>query len=1048
MMSIRYIGMTLVALALAACVDHRPLRNGLSDDAVYLGKEDVTAPNPKIEGSTDNGWLFKVTVASASSPNVLGDYAFPGLESSLQYVKFRFREEKLQVLDARKLQTDQAENPNDDLATSTDLVLFEFDGEHVDVQLRENLDGEKTNFVEENTEKSWQDRKYFKVDFEKMSVDPVGAMAWYYPGLLAQCAELKSLHLVPNSYKYEPADQAMYWQLEANYALNVTGGCWSMTSMTNGTGTATIRYAISFYRPGASTYKPEVIGEKDEVNKKYGVFQVQSLYKDSETGLLSAKQLIQRWDPQRKEPVVFYFHKGFPQRFKAMYKELETSTNKILADAGASLRFTFKEWNDGGIERNYGDIRYSFVAWHQDIDTTLGLLGYGPSSSDPRTGEVYSANLNLYNVGMDYYRFLIQDYLEENGGLAKPDATKPWEQIACKAGETVAPPTTEGRLRTTLFDAMRKVMDLDQAYDEGADPRDLFLPTPARGWDAFLKDYHRLLPELRYVEPGYNPYVWRTQGAMDPAEYEALRESEAAFRQEAEDIVLNQNPFDGMALHTREGIEAQLDFHQRFRTWREDVKRLEMLKTNLIDARNIYTVDGADAIGAVSKSARQCTAAGKWESDAEYSERIITQVVNHVAVHEFGHNVGLRHNFYGSVDTKHMPEGELSSSVMDYVRSQHEAATDPGWGPYDVAALSWIYGTPEKRAEQMKKDLLYCTDEHRLRSPLCYAHDLGVTPAQIVLNAIEDYDLTYKFRNKRAYRTFWDTSAYYGGVYTRIFEMLRMYYLAVFDWGGGNIQDTLKRLDQLGGGTVLTNDQYDEIAQDFSQEAEASVLMITAFFDAVVNQSASFRNYATEFDPYYGDPLRLGIIFDKLVATEAFMDLHDVSNYNPNVQTYVSIYDSPYTSRHQALGKRVLDNMLGASYDTFPWFKYYAMMIFGAVSNDSSFSSIEMKDRIAIRRFESLERFVEEYGAQAHAAAKAANNPGQLFEYQGEQYVYTYLEERGFHLVAGRSSNPVSFKFIRDYNERLNELADDATDNYGLKIMLAYYEYFNNFSGY
>jgi len=1048
MMSIRHIALTIVALTLAACVDHRPVRNGLSDDAVYLGKETVTNPNPKIQGSADSGWLFKVTVASASSPNVLGDYAFPGLESALQYVKFRFREDKLQVLDARKLQTDQAENANDDLATSTDLVLFEFDGAHVDVQLRQNLDGEKTNFVEENTEKPWQEREYFKVDFEKMNVDPVGAMAWYYPGLLKQCADLKSIHLVPNSYQYEPEAQAMNWQIEANYALNVTGGCWSMTSMTHGTGTATIRYAISFYRPDPSSYKPETIAEKDEVNKKYGVFQVQSLFKDSETGLLSAKQLVQRWDPQRKEPVVFYFHEGFPQRFKGMFKELEKSTNKILSDAGASLRFNFKEWNDGGIQRKFGDIRYSFVAWHQDIDTTLGLLGYGPSSSDPRTGEVYSANLNLYNVGMDYYRFLIQDYLEENGGLQKPDAKKPWEKIACKKGSTVAPATNEGRLRTTLFDAMRKVMDVDQAYDEGADPRDLFLPKPARGWDAFLGDYHRLLPELRYVDPGSNGYVWRTKGLMDPAEFEALRASELSFRQEAESIVLNQNPFDGVSLHTREGIEAQLDFHQRFRSWRADVNRLEMLKQNLIDARNIYTVDGADALGAVSQSARRCTSAGKWESDAEYSERIITQVVNHVAVHEFGHNVGLRHNFYGSVDTKHMKEGELSASVMDYVRSQHEAASDPGWGPYDVAALTWIYGTKAKRKEVMKEDLLYCTDEHRQRSPLCYAHDLGVTPAQIVLNAIEDYDLSYKFRNKRAYRTFWDTSAYYGSIYTRIFEMLRMYNLAAFDWSGGNIQDTLKRLDQLGGGTVLPDNEYDEIASDFAQEAEASVLLMTAFFDAVVNQSASFRNYATEFDPFFGDPLRLGIIFDKLVATEAFMDLHDVSNYNPNVQTYVSIYDSPYTSRHAALGKRVLDNMLGASYDTFPWFRYYAMMIFGQVSNDSSFSSKEMKERIAMRRFESLERLAEEFGPDAHATALAAGNSGQLFEFNGEEYVYTYLAERGFHLVSNRSRSPVSFKFMRDYNERLNELADDTADNYGLKTMLAYYEYFNNFSGY
>jgi hypothetical protein len=1035
------------ALALVACVDHRPLRNGLSDDAVYLGKDEVTAPNPKIADSTDTGWLMKVTVVGASSPNPLGDYAFPGVESGLNYVKFRFREETLQVLDGRKLQTDDAMNPNDDLSTSTEAVLFEFVGKHVDVQLRENLDGEKTNFVEENTEKPWQERKFFKVDFEKMTADPIGAMAWYYPGLLQQCADVRSLSLVPNSYRYDAADQAINWEVEANYALNLTGGCWSQTSQIQGTGTATIRYAVSFYRTGASDYKPEIIAEKDEINKKYGTFQVQQTFRDSETGLLSAKNLLMHWNPQRKEPVVYYFHEGFPERFKPMFKNIEDSTNKIMADAGAPLRFAFKEWNDGGIERHMGDIRYSFVTWHQDIDTTLGLLGYGPTSADPRTGESISANVNLYNVGMDYYRFLIQDYLEENGGL-KPDATKPWEQIACTAGQTVAPPATATHLSTTLFDAMRKVMDLDQDYDEGADPRDLFLPTPARGWDAFMKDYHRLLPELRFVEPGYNNYVWRTKSPVDPKEWTARKESEAAFRQEAEDLSLNENPFDGLALNTREGIEAQLDFHQRFRQWREDVDKLEMMKTEMLNARNIYTVDAADAISAVGTAARQCTKAGKWESDAEYSERIIEEVVAHVAIHEFGHTLSLRHNFYGSVDAKHLKGTELSASVMDYVRSQHEAGSPNGWGGYDVAALTWIYGGAAKRADVMKEDFLYCTDEHRLRSPLCYAHDLGVTPAQIILNAIEDYDYTYKFRNKRAFRTFWDTSTYYSGVYTRIFEMLRMYYLAVFDWGGGNVQDTLKRLDQVGGGKVLTDPEYDEIATDFAKEAEAAVLMITAFYDSVINQSASFRNYATEFDPYYGDPLRLGIIFDKLVATEAFMDLHDVSNYNPNVQTYVAIYDSPYTDAHAALGKRVLDDMLGASYDTFPWFKYYAMGIFGQVSNDSSFSSIEMKDRIAIRRMESLERFNEEFGADAYAAATAPGNPGQLFEFNGEEYVYTYLEDRGFHLVANRSRNPVSFKFIRDYNQDLNDLADDTKDTYGLKTMLAYYEYFNNFSGY
>ena len=155
-----------LTLASAGCVEHRPIRNGLRDESVYMTKADFTAPNPKLgNDSQDNGWLFKVTTIAASSPNVVGDYVFPGSESDTQYVKSRFAEEALLILDGRQLQIDDPQNPNDDLATSTERVLFEFAGQHVDIKLRESLDGERTNYLEENTEEAWQKRQKFEVDF-------------------------------------------------------------------------------------------------------------------------------------------------------------------------------------------------------------------------------------------------------------------------------------------------------------------------------------------------------------------------------------------------------------------------------------------------------------------------------------------------------------------------------------------------------------------------------------------------------------------------------------------------------------------------------------------------------------------------------------------------------------------------------------------------------------------------------------------------------------------------------------------------------------------
>ena len=275
-----------------------------------------------------------------------------------------------------------------------------------------------------------------------------------------------------------------------------------------------------------------------------------------------------------------------------------------------------------------------------------------------------------------------------------------------------------------------------------------------------------------------------------------------------------------------------------------------------------------------------------------------------------------------------------------------------------------------------------------------------------------------------------------------------MWYLSIFDWGGGGVQDTLKRLDQKAGGQVLTDPEYDEIAGDFYNDAQAAIGLQMAFYDAVINQPSSFRNYQTTFDPFYGDILRLGIIIDKIFTMFAFMDLQEVYNYNPDVYTYVSMYDAPFGDRNLALSQRVLDNMLGASYDTFPWFRYYAIGIFSSVTNSNLVDKVELKERIAIQRFENEEEILAAYGADLMERATGPNNPQQLFTHEGQEYVYTYLADQGWHLVAGRSRNPVSYQFIRDYNQDLNGAADPDVDNFGLKILLAYFEYFNNFVGF
>jgi len=140
--------------------------------------------------------------------------------------------------------------------------------------------------------------------------------------------------------------------------------------------------------------------------------------------------------------------------------------------------------------------------------------------------------------------------------------------------------------------------------------------------------------------------------------------------------------------------------------------------------------------------------------------------------------------------------------------------------------------------------------------------------------------------------------------------------------------------------------------------------------------------------------------------------------------------------------------MLGSNYDTFPWFRYSALGVFAQATNSNLISNVELKDRIAIRRYETLQELTATYGADIITRATGPDNPEQRFTQDGEEYVYTFLADQGWYLVASRSRSPVSYQFMRDYNQSLNAGASGTLDDYGLKILLANYEYYNNFVGF
>lgn len=106
-------------------------------------------------------------------------------------------------------------------------------------------------------------------------------------------------------------------------------------------------------------------------------------------------------------------------------------------------------------------------------------------------------------------------------------------------------------------------------------------------------------------------------------------------------------------------------------------------------------------------------------------DELAREILAQFLVHELGHNLGLRHNFKGSLDKEHHPEDAPSTTVMDYVVGLGRP------GAYDRDAMRFGYGVADAGPPY-----LYCTDEDVPIDPGCARWDAG-HPVAWVLGALD-----------------------------------------------------------------------------------------------------------------------------------------------------------------------------------------------------------------------------------------------------------------------------------------------------------------------
>lgn len=262
-------------------------------------------------------------------------------------------------------------------------------------------------------------------------------------------------------------------------------------------------------------------------------------------------------------------------------------------------------------------------------------------------------------------------------------------------------------------------------------------------------------------------------------------------------------------------------------------------------------------------------------------EQAVKDILYRVAIHEFGHNLNLRHNFYGSVDAgidrslEKDPKKLVTSSVMDYISLKDEIGLSYDWEIYDKAALIYAYSDGLLDLSKDKIPRLYCSDEHVFNNPLCNQFDSGSSPSEVLKSFIEAYDEAYWIRNYRYGRAFWNTGAYPMGVFRTMLEAKRFVSLYRLTFRPDQIQAELANIPGLN--PFVPQMISDAVGNDLRQAARLSA----SFLKAVMNQSFIDRPYFDSYEDFSGALNRMGIAYDKIFAARFLMG-DDAFPLNPN----------------------------------------------------------------------------------------------------------------------------------------------------------------------
>ncbi len=998
----------LQALA-AGCVQTRPARNAVFNEHQYLRKDFLVGSPTSATPDPGWWLKGTIVSVSTPNPLGSANYSLsPGIDSGAVPVRFVITEDKLQMVSTREMAaTDSQSNQvspavvNAWPATNVDLMYYiNLDGEITNQYVtNQEADWQQREWVQVDFDKNDMS------DIAPLGEATWNMLSHCVDGSNVTTTLVPGSFVVDEANKYVQWTVSVTLPLIWDDATCVFSyGTLGQQAAALGKQSVTINLMYSLMRQtplDQVTYKPLVVAEKDGIHHKYGFFPNITENLDPTSGMVASDEQVERFDPNK--PIVWYFAQGFDPAYKHFFTDPGTGivdrTNAVLQASGAQARVAVKEFDDpdglapGQAPRQYGDIRYNFLVWMNDQFSQETFAGVTEFDVDYRTGEMLSANI-AYNkfAFQDYYTQRVNSFLQGVGAADSVNSPSEWpttptisdptlatncskkqtagscpitvqnsdgstSTLYCASGSTVPIQSVVAAAvhngTSTVFGKMQQYLGYPTSSYGNLGPTD-FIAWPSKTNDTdFFNAFYTLLPYEVYADPETNPYVIPEGGNGyygPPASAWADLQKEYQFQQAAANLNAGKGqgwPYQGASgLPSLAEMAAGADNFRALSQAHEDYKYNQIWAHGQLGMR----LDGIDSLAfenVADQAARVCGAhaSGAWQTKEEWQNDIDQAYWGQVEFHEFGHSLGLTHNFMASIDAPHYPAYPIggtpqatcdanplasgcvpvihASSIMEYNASIDRLSfAQPDWAPYDKAAIAWIYSntTPNGApctgegcgvsgqvdaktpwndplgfdSSGNEKRFLFCNEAHMRYTPFCRQGDLGRTPSEIIANDLDSYEWEYQWRNLRSYHKFWDDSQYANAPAGLFYDLTRFVSVWAYDWSNSEITTTLRRIGlknpcnganppaaSCPNGGQSDVDYFTQLTNKFNAEVSSANQIAASYHMAMIEQAESERPAATTYDPYYGDVEQQGIILDKYFAMQNFAGMYPVLNFDP-----------------------------------------------------------------------------------------------------------------------------------------------------------------------